>query len=136
NLTGTFLCSRQALKIMRPQRGGAIIKIFLPPGKKGEGLPGAFFAGQICVGGITQKFGLGDAADKNKMKCFCPPGGGATAAIKNIAGNRGIRMLSPVIVRACAVYLASDESSGITGHSFVATDWNQEHGLEVPYTTA
>ena len=45
-------------------------------------------------------------------------------------------MLSPAIVKACAVYLASDESSRITGHSFVATDWNQEHGLEVPYTVA
>jgi hypothetical protein len=42
-------------------------------------------------------------------------------------------MLSPEIVRACAVYLASDESRGITGRSFVATDWNEEHGFEVPY---
>ena len=45
-------------------------------------------------------------------------------------------MLKPEIVRACAVYLTSDESSGITGHSFVAIDWNRERGLEVPYTEA
>ena len=45
-------------------------------------------------------------------------------------------MLSPEIVRACAVYLASDESQRNNGASFVATDWNKEHGLEVPYTVA
>ena len=45
-------------------------------------------------------------------------------------------MLSPEIVRACAVYLASDESSGITGQSFVATEWNKQHGIEVPYVVA
>jgi hypothetical protein len=47
-----------------------------------------------------------------------------------------MKMLSPEIVRPCAVYLASDEALGITGQSFVATDWNKEHGLEVPYTVA
>ena len=34
NLNGTFLCSRQALKIMRHQRGGSIINISSPQGKK------------------------------------------------------------------------------------------------------
>ena len=36
NLTGTFLCSREALEIMRAQGGGAIINISSPQGKKGE----------------------------------------------------------------------------------------------------
>jgi hypothetical protein len=45
-------------------------------------------------------------------------------------------MLSPEIVGPCAVYLASNESNGITGQSFVAPDWNKEHGLEVPYIVA
>jgi hypothetical protein len=45
-------------------------------------------------------------------------------------------MLSPEIVRACAVYLASDESLGVTGRSFVATEWNEQHGIEVPYAVA
>ncbi len=33
NLTGTFLCSREVLKVMREQRNGSIINIF-PPRKK------------------------------------------------------------------------------------------------------
>jgi NAD(P)-dependent dehydrogenase (short-subunit alcohol dehydrogenase family) len=136
NLTGTFLCSRQALKIMRPQGGGSIINISSPQGKKGKLLRGPYSAAKFGVEGLTQVLALENAAYNIKVNCLDPGGIVATEAIKSIPGNRGMRMLSPTIVRACAVHLASDESSGITGHSFVATDWNQEHGLEVPYTVA
>ena len=71
-----------------------------------------------------------------KANSLDPGGIVATEAIRKIPGNWGMRMLKPEIVRACAVYLASDESNGITGHSFVAIDWNRERGLEVPYTEA
>jgi len=136
NLTGTFLCSRQALKSMRPQRGGSIINISSPQGKKGKPLRGPYSAAKFGVEGLTQVLALENAAYNIKVNCLDPGGIVATEAIKNIPGNRGIRMLSPAIVRNCAVYLASDESSGITDRSFVATDWNQERGLEVPYTVA
>ena len=136
NLTGTFLCSRQVLKIMRPQGGGSIINISSPQGKKGKLLRGPYSAAKFGVEGLTQVLALENAAYNIKVNCLDPGGIVATEAIRNIPGNRGIRMLSPAIVRACAVHLASDESSGITGRSLVATDWNQERGLEVPYTVA
>jgi hypothetical protein len=60
----------------------------------------------------------------------------STKAIRNIPGNKGKRMLSPEVVKACAVYLASDESADVTGQSFVATEWNKENGIEVPYMIA
>ena len=88
------------------------------------------------VEGLTQVLALENEAYNIRANCLDPGGIVATEAIKNIPGNRGVRMLSPEIVRACAVYLASDESSGITGQSFVATEWNKQHGFEVPYTVA
>ena len=136
NLNGTFLCSREALKIMRPQRSGAIINISSPQGKKGKLLRGAYSAAKFGVEGLTQVLALENEAYNIRANCLDPGGIVATEAIKNIPGNRGVRMLSPEIVRACAVYLASDESSGITGQSFVATEWNKQHGFEVPYTVA
>jgi NAD(P)-dependent dehydrogenase (short-subunit alcohol dehydrogenase family) len=136
NLNGTFLCSREALKIMRPQGGGSIINISSPQGKKGKLLRGPYCAAKFGVEGLTQVLALENAAYSIRVNCLDPGGIVATEAIKKIPGNHGMKMLSPEIVRACAVYVASDESSGITGRSFVATDWNNERGLEVPYTVA
>jgi NAD(P)-dependent dehydrogenase (short-subunit alcohol dehydrogenase family) len=101
NLTGTFLCSREALRLMKQQRFGAIINISSPQGKLGRAT--------LDPGGIV-----------------------ATEAIRKIPGNKGEKMLSPEVVRACAVYLASDESLQVTGRSFVATEWNEQQGIEVP----
>ena len=136
NLNGTFLCSREALKYMRAQRSGSIINISSPQGKKGKLLRGPYSAAKFGVEGLTQVLALENAAHNIRANCLDPGGVVATEAIKNIPGNRGVRMLSPAIIRACAVYLASDESIGITGQSFVATEWNKERGLEVLYTVA
>jgi NAD(P)-dependent dehydrogenase (short-subunit alcohol dehydrogenase family) len=136
NLTGTFLCSREALKMMRVQGGGAIINISSPQGKKGKLLRGPYSAAKFGVEGLTQVLALENGAHNIRANCLDPGGVVATEAIRNIPGNHGVHMLSPAIVRACAVYLASDESIGVTGQSFIATDWNRQQGLEVPYTIA
>ncbi len=136
NLNGTFLCSREALKVMRPQRGGVIVNISSPQGKKGKLLRGPYTAAKFGVEGLTQVLALENESYNIRVNCLDPGGIVATEAIRKISGNRGARMLSPEIVRPCAVYLASDESSGVTGTSVVATDWHKERGFVVPYTVA
>jgi 3-hydroxybutyrate dehydrogenase len=135
-LNGTFLCSREALKIMRAQRRGSIINISSPQGKKGKLLRGPYSAAKFGVEGLSQVLALENSLYNIRVNCLDPGGIVATEAIRNIPGNRGVRMLAPAVVRACAVYLASDESFGVTGESLVAPDWNQEHGFAVPYTVA
>ena len=136
NLNGTFLCSREALKIMRPAAGGVIINISSPQGKKGKLLRGPYTAAKFGVEGLTQVLALENESYGIRANCLDPGGIVATEAIRKIPGNRGARMLSPEIVRPCAVYLASDESSGVNGKSIVASEWHQERGIEVPYTVA
>ena len=136
NLNGTFLCSRAALGIMRRQRSGSIINISSPQGKKGKLLRGPYSAAKFGVEGLTQVLALENSEYGVRANCLDPGGIVATEAIKNIRGNRGVRMLAPEVVRPCAVFLASDESQAITGQSLVAPDWNQAHSLEVPYTVA
>ena len=136
NLTGTFLCSREALKSMCPQRGGSIINISSPQGKKAKLLRGPYCAAKFGVEGLTQALALENAAYNIKVNSLDPGGIVATEAIRNIPGNRGIRMLAPEIVRPCAVYLASDESNGVSGESLICTEWNKKQGLDVPYTVA
>jgi NAD(P)-dependent dehydrogenase (short-subunit alcohol dehydrogenase family) len=136
NLNGAFLCSREALKIMRPAAGGVIINISSPQGKKGKFLRGPYTAAKFGVEGLTQVLALENESYSIRANCLDPGGIVATEAIRKIPGNRGARMLSPEIVRPCAVYLASDESGRVNGKSIVATDWNREHGIEIPYTVA
>ncbi|HEY2990788.1 MAG TPA: SDR family oxidoreductase, partial [Candidatus Binatia bacterium] len=136
NLTGTFLCSREALRIMRAQGFGTIINISSPQGKLGKALRGAYSAAKFGVEGLTQVMSLENSSHDIRVNALDPGGIVATEAIRKIPGNKGKKMLTPAVVRACAVYLASDESSGVTGRSLVATQWNEEHGVEVPYMIA
>jgi NAD(P)-dependent dehydrogenase (short-subunit alcohol dehydrogenase family) len=136
NLTGAFLCSRAALPVMRRQGGGSIINISSPQGKQGKRLRGPYSAAKFGLEGLTQVLALETVGQSIRANCLDPGGLVATEAIRSIPGNRGVRMLAPQVVRACAVYLASDESMEITGKSLIAPDWNREHGLEVPYMIA
>jgi 3-hydroxybutyrate dehydrogenase len=136
NLTGTFLCSKEALRLMRQQRFGTIINISSPQGKLGRALRGPYSAAKFGVEGLTQVMALENSSHNIRVNALDPGGIVATEAIRKIPGNKGKKMLSPEIVRACAVYLASDESLGVTGRSFVATEWNEQHGIEVPYAVA
>jgi 3-hydroxybutyrate dehydrogenase len=136
NLTGTFLCSREALKMMKQQRFGTIINISSPQGKLGKALRGPYSAAKFGVEGLSQVMSLENSAYDIRVNALDPGGIVATEAIRKIPGNTGKRMLSPEVVRACSLYLASDESLGVTGQSFVATEWNEQRGIEVPYTIA
>ncbi|HEU4342717.1 MAG TPA: SDR family oxidoreductase, partial [Candidatus Binatia bacterium] len=136
NLTGTFLCSREALKLMRQQRSGTIINISSPQGKRGRALRGPYCAAKFGVEGLTQVMSLENSAYNVRVNALDPGGIVATEAIRNIAGNKGKRMFSPEVVRAGAVYLASDESIGVTGRSFVCSEWNEQHGIPLPYMIA
>jgi NAD(P)-dependent dehydrogenase (short-subunit alcohol dehydrogenase family) len=136
NLTGTFLCGREALGLMRACRSGAIINISSPQGKVGKLLRGPYCAAKFGVEGLTQVMSLENSSYNIRVNTLDPGGIVATEAIRNIHGNKGKKMLSPEVVRACALYLASDESVGVTGRSFVATHWNEEHGIEVHYMIA
>jgi len=74
NLNGTFLCSREALKIMRPQGGGSIVNISSPQGKRGKLLRGPYSAAKFGVEGLTQVLALENEAYKIKVNCLDPEG--------------------------------------------------------------
>lgn len=54
NLQGTFLCSREAAKIMMPRKQGRIINIASIGGKEGEEFIGGYCASKFGVIGLTQ----------------------------------------------------------------------------------
>lgn len=133
NLTGAFLCSREALKIMRVQGRGSIINISSPQGKKGKALRGPYCAAKFGVEGLTQVLALENSAYNIRVNALDPGGLVATEAIRKIPAYKGLSAFRPEVVRGCAVYLASDEAAGVTGQSVVASEWNSQNGIEVPY---
>ncbi len=134
NLTGTFLCSREVLKVMREQRNGSIINISSPQGKSGKPLRGPYCAAKFGIEGLSQVLSMENTSYNIRINTLDPGGMVATEVILKIHSNKGFRMLSPSVIRDCAVFLASDDATGTTGRSFVASDWNREHGIDVEYS--
>src|SRR5438105_7599220 len=84
NLNGTFLCSREALKLMRPQSGGSIINISSPQGERGKLLIGPYSAAEFGPEGLPQVLALENQACNIRANCLDPGGIVATEAIRNI----------------------------------------------------
>src|SRR4029453_6761554 len=61
NLTGSFLMTQEALKVMIPQRGGSIINVSSGVGRVGRAHWGAYAASKFGVEGLTQVLGDGVA---------------------------------------------------------------------------
>lgn len=135
NLTGMFLCSREALKMMRAQRSGAIINITSNHGKEGRVRMGPYCASKFGAEGLSQVMHLENAAYNIRVNALKPGGPTATERHRGYSWNKGKRAFRPDIIRGCAVYLASDDSAGISGESFDAAKWNKEHGIQIEYIT-
>jgi len=72
NLVGYFLCAREAAKVMREQRSGAIIQINSKSGKKGSFRNSAYAAGKFGGIGLTQSLALELAPDGVRVNAVCP----------------------------------------------------------------
>jgi sorbitol-6-phosphate 2-dehydrogenase len=136
NLTGYFLCAREAAKVMVKQRSGVIIQINSKSGKKGSFRNSAYSASKFGGIGFTQSIALDLAPYNIRVVAVCPGDLLDSPLWKEslydqYAKRLGIskeevreRYLKQVpLGRACTyddvanvvVFLASDEASYITG---------------------
>ncbi len=136
NLTGMFLCSKEALKLMRVQRSGVIINITSNHGTEGRVRMGPYCASKFGAEGLSQVMHLENSAYNIRVNALKPGGPTATERYCGYSWNKGNRAFRPDIIRQCAVYLASDDAAGISGQSFDAARWNKDHGIEVKYVIA
>ncbi len=129
NLTGAFLGSKYAIQAMLKQGGGVIINTASTAGL--IGLPGmpAYSASKAGIIQLTKVMAL-EYADKNiRVNCICP--GGIVTPLSQITADpatlrpedfppyrhvKAIRRFGdPEEVAKTALYLASDDSSFVTG---------------------
>jgi len=132
NLTGTFYVSRAALPLLQ-KSGGSIVNIGSILGVVARKQRAAYCAAKAGVTGLTKAMALDHAHQNIRVNCICPSIVETDLGLASIAdspdpeGERqrriaGIplgRMGKPEDVAEMAVYLASDESSWVTGATMI-----------------
>ena len=129
NLKGTFLVSRAALPELRRAGGGTIVNIGSVLGLVGMKKRAAYAAAKGGVTMLTKAMALDHAQEGIRVNCICPaivetdlvqtilsqaPDREAAVRLRTAQIPLG-RMGKPEDVAALAVFLASEESSWLTG---------------------
>ena len=130
NVTGTFLCSRAALPRMK-QHGGAIINIASVAGIIGIPKMPAYCASKAAVIGLTRQMAADYTALGVRVNCLCPGRVAGTALDRQILERDTTaetqaklakypigRFGRPEEIAQAALFLASDESSFVSGAAF------------------
>ncbi len=142
DLTGYFLCAREAARVMLPNKQGCIIQINSKSGKKGSFKNAAYAAAKFGGIGVTQSLALEFAEAGIRVNAVCP--GNllnsplwVNSLFKQYARNQGIseeavrqKYIDQVpMKRACeyrdvsnvVVFLASDAAGYMTGQAINVT---------------
>jgi NAD(P)-dependent dehydrogenase (short-subunit alcohol dehydrogenase family) len=140
NLTGIMFCSKEVLKYMIPRKSGNIINISSVAGISGVPKESPYAASKWGVIGFTETLAIEAGKFGIRVNCISP---GATRTqefedwVKVSAADAGIsyeemmskitdnnalkRIVEPSEIAACVVFLASDDSSAMTGHNLIAS---------------
>ena len=132
NVRGLWLLSRAVLPHMRKAGGGSIINMSSVLGLVGARNRAAYSASKGAVTMLTKCMALDHAADKIRVNCICPAfveteltsdfitnAPDPAAALRDRINLHPIgRLGQPQDIAGMALYLASDESSWVTGAAF------------------
>jgi NAD(P)-dependent dehydrogenase (short-subunit alcohol dehydrogenase family) len=123
NLTALFLVTTEALGVMIPQREGSIINLSSGVGRTGKARWGAYATSKFGVEGLTQV--LADEVKQSNIRVNAVNPGATRTAMRAEAypHEDPLTLPAPEEITPVFVYLASSESSGVTGKSFDAREW-------------
>lgn len=139
NLTGTMYCCKYALKYMVPRKKGNIINISSVAGLSGVPKEIPYATTKWGLIGFTETLAIEAGKHNIRVNCISPgptrtdefegwikqsakdAGISDKAMLKKITDFNSIKKIAePSEIAACAVFLASDDSSAVTGHNLIA----------------
>jgi NAD(P)-dependent dehydrogenase (short-subunit alcohol dehydrogenase family) len=141
NLTGVFLCSRAAARVMIAQGGGRIINLASLSGQRGGTGRAAYGASKGGVTALTKVLAVELARHGINVNEIAPGPVNTemTAVTHDEATRQAYHALIPMRryaerdeIAAAAVFLASAESSFINGHTLNVDGGFQSSGLMLP----
>jgi len=123
NLTGVFLLTQQVLQVMIPQRQGSIINVSSGVGRAGKARWGAYACAKAGVEGLTQV--LADEVRDYGIRVNSVNPAATRTAMRAAAYPDEDPLTLPTAeeITPIFVYLASDDSAGVTGKALEARRW-------------
>lgn len=123
NVDGLFLMTQEVLQAMLPRRQGSIINVSSGVGRVGKARWGAYCASKFALEGFTQM--LAEEVQNSGIRVNSLNPGATRTAMRTVAypAEDPLNLPRPEEIMEAFVYLASDESLGVTGKSFNAQDW-------------
>jgi NAD(P)-dependent dehydrogenase (short-subunit alcohol dehydrogenase family) len=125
NLTGTFLCLKYELPLLKRAGGGAIVNVASNGGLYAIPRAPAYVAAKHGVVGLTKVAAVDYAPDGIRVNAVCP-GPTLTPGFEQVAAGTGMiaqqaaitplgRLAAPEEAAAAAVWLCSDAAAYVTG---------------------
>jgi NAD(P)-dependent dehydrogenase (short-subunit alcohol dehydrogenase family) len=130
-LRGVFLGIKHSVAPMRAQGGGAIVSTASIAGIDGYPNLHAYCAAKAGVVNLTRSTSIELAADKIRVNCIAPGGVSTPIVYGGLGGNKEVadewlakaqplpRAGQPDDIANAALFLASDASTFVTGHTLV-----------------
>ena len=129
NLKGVYLCSKYAVRHMQKLKKGSIINTASIAGIVGYPESAAYCASKGGVHNLTKNMALDYAPDGIRVNDICPGVIETPMTVGALGGKEGVskqaenhplrRVGTPEDIAYAALFLASDESSFVTGTSIV-----------------
>jgi NAD(P)-dependent dehydrogenase (short-subunit alcohol dehydrogenase family) len=140
NVTGTMLCAREAMKVMIPRQSGVIVNVSSVAGISGHPTESPYCVSKWAIIGFTEVLAI-EAGKHNIRVNTISPGATRTAEFEEMIGalarRRGMdeeemwkklnvsnllnRIAEPEEIARAVVFLASDDSSAMTGHNMIVS---------------
>ena len=126
NLTGVFLLTQQVLQVMIRQRQGSIINVSSGVGRTGKARWGAYACSKAGLEGFTQV--LADELKDSGIRVNSVNPAATRTAMRAEAypDEDPLSLPAPEEIMPIFLYLASDESAGVTGKALDAREWMKQ----------